>query len=139
MKYTEIALNTMRSALKTNWFYIGEAVKLFLFKYPENFEFKPQNAIDIGELSPALEFRFAYSLIYPKGNEFFVFDNEPEYIVPLTREMKIALIKCIAADGYMPAKDFEVLAGATMSKFDILSSREIAQKNIQTLSEFLQE
>lgn len=137
MKYNENGLRIMREALKSEFLFFGEALNMFAWKYQGRVTYKCSKAIE-KELTKYEEFRFVWSVVY-LGDDgiWYIKDFEPSYIIELTRNMKIAFIKCIASDGYMPADDFDMFFRAVLNAADILSAKEAAEKEKTPLFEWL--
>lgn len=137
MKYKENGLRIMREALKSEFLFFGEALNMFAWKYQGRVTYKCSKAIE-KELTKYEEFRFVWSVVY-LGDDgiWYIKDFEPSYIIELTRNMKIAFIKCIASDGYMPADDFDMFFRAVLNAADILSAKEAAEKEKTPLFEWL--
>lgn len=137
MKYKEKSLRVMGEALKSEFLFFGEALNMFAWQYPERMTYKCSKAIE-KELTKDEEIRFFWSVVY-LGDDgiWYIKDFEPSYIIELTRNMKIAFIKCIASDGYMPADDFDMFLSAVLNAADLLSAKEAAEKEKIPLFEWL--
>lgn len=138
MKYKEKSLRVMREALKSEFLFFGEALNMFAWQYPERMTYKVNRTIE-KELTKDEKIRFFWSVVY-LGDDgiWYIKDFEPSYIIELTRNMKIAFIKCIASDGYMPADDFDMFLSAVLNAADILSAKEAAEKEKTPLFEWLE-
>lgn len=120
-------------ALETGYFFRGEYIHVFWGKgMQERFEYKPQYRSakhEFNKLSKVNQWRFIVSCYqWSNKGEPKIYDYDPSEIIPLTKDMKIALLKYIAT-GIMTKEEQKLfIYGIGWGYFYMLSSREIEEQ-----------
>jgi hypothetical protein len=117
-------------ALETGYFFRGEYIKVFWGKgHQERFDFRPHNRSaehEFEKLSKVNQWRFIVSRYqWNNKGEPEIYDYEPTEIIPLTKEMKLALLKRIAT-GQLSKEDGRLLIiGIGIAFLNMLSEEEM--------------
>lgn len=117
-------------ALTTGYFFRGEFIKCFYGKgYQERFDFPAKHRSsehEFSKLSKVNHWRFIVSCfqISNKG-EPKIYDYDPTEIIPLSKKMKIALMKNISGQELSDEDSRLFYFGIGYSFLDMLSTKEL--------------
>lgn len=123
MKYSKYAVEIFKQAVKSNFLFFSEALNLFAWKYAKHFKFEEKHLIERA-FSDEDKIRYFLSTMYfGEDGEIYVKHYEPNEIIPLNKEMKLALLKCIVLNGYMSNTD--AFLSAIMNVSYMRSTKEV--------------